>query len=146
MTETKYCGKCKKDLPKSEFGVNNSRKDKLQTQCKTCRKETNNQHYKNSEARREAIRRNYKKFKETNYSYIKSLKEKGCSVCDEKDPSCMDFHHVSKDKGYNIANKADKYSLERLKKEIEKCIVICSNCHRKLHSKEKQNKSSAPVP
>jgi hypothetical protein len=29
------------------------------------------------------------------------------------------------------------YSISKIKKEIKKCSVICSNCHRKLHWEEK---------
>ena len=29
------------------------------------------------------------------------------------------------------------YSLKRVKKEMDKCIVLCANCHRELHDREK---------
>lgn len=48
------------------------------------------------------------------------------------DIACLDFHHL-KDKEFNISNEIRNLSIENLKKEINKCVVLCSNCHRKLH-------------
>lgn len=48
--------------------------------------------------------------------------------------SVYDFHHINPDeKEYTISNYMG-YSLERLKKEVEKCILLCANCHRRVHS------------
>ena len=58
-----------------------------------------------------------------------------CDSCPENHPSCLDFHH-------NDANKKDVeicyavlngWCWERIMKEISKCKVLCSNCHRKWH-------------
>lgn len=60
-----------------------------------------------------------------------------CSNCDENHVSCLDFHHVNpseKDKG--IAHL--RHRGERLREELKKCIVLCSNCHKKLHWAEKK--------
>ncbi len=55
--------------------------------------------------------------------------------CGEDHPSCLEFHHVSGNKEKNISKMAkDGYALKTIKTEIEKCEVICSNCHRKVHS------------
>ena len=67
-----------------------------------------------------------------NKEYIKNIKNCGCAICDEKDIACLDFHHL-RDKEFNIANEIKNLSIDNLKKEIDKCIVLCANCHRKLH-------------
>lgn len=67
--------------------------------------------------------------------------EKGCATCGERHPACLDFHHIGDDKEAGIAKAARSgWGLERLKAEIAKCEVLCSNCHRKLHYEER-NKS-----
>lgn len=59
----------------------------------------------------------------------------GCVRCTEADPACLDFHHVNADeKEMTVSSMISYgYSKERLLDEIEKCVVICANCHRKQH-------------
>lgn len=57
----------------------------------------------------------------------------GCS-CGEDHPACLDFHHMDSDKEVNVSDAIRcGWSINRLMKEIQKCIVMCANCHRKLH-------------
>lgn len=62
-----------------------------------------------------------------------------CSSCGENHPACMEFHHIDKTKkSFGLATAANRnYSLERIKEEIQKCKILCSNCHRKLHWEER---------
>ena len=64
-----------------------------------------------------------------------------CEMCGENHPACLDFHHKDKkDKSFNVAIMASSgYSIEKIKEEIAKCIVLCSNCHRKEHYKINNN-------
>ena len=61
----KYCSKCDTTKSKVLFGINRSMADGLQSNCKECRKIVNNEHYKRSPARREAIKRNRIKAEKT---------------------------------------------------------------------------------
>ena len=64
-----------------------------------------------------------------------------CSRCNETHVACLEFHHKNPaEKDFLLSVGVAKYSLERLKAEVEKCEVICSNCHRIHHWEEKQNK------
>lgn len=57
-----------------------------------------------------------------------------CPNCGESDPVCLDFHHLDPTiKEFNVTQPKGR-SLEKIKAEISKCVVICSNCHRKLHA------------
>jgi transcription elongation factor Elf1 len=58
-----------------------------------------------------------------------------CSVCGEKHPSVIEFHHTNADKkDSTVANMVKRgLPIFRIKKEIRKCIVLCANCHRKHH-------------
>jgi len=76
--------------------------------------------------RKNEIRLWFRKYKE-------SLK---CSNCTEAHPATIDFHHHSGEKEKNISKMvADGYSILRIKRELGKCKVLCSNCHRKEHFK-----------
>lgn len=65
--------------------------------------------------------------------YKRSLK---CSRCPETFFACLEFHHPKKDKTNLISRMVGQgCSIESIKKEMSKCIVLCSNCHRKEHWK-----------
>jgi heterodisulfide reductase subunit B len=57
---------------------------------------------------------------------------RGCAFCKENEPACLDFHHVS-GKKENLVSKLVN-SRNKFLKEAAKCIVVCSNCHRKIHA------------
>jgi hypothetical protein len=59
-----------------------------------------------------------------------------CKRCGEDDPACLDLHHRdARSKDITVANAIKHgWSDAKLKAEIEKCDVLCSNCHRKLHA------------
>ena len=45
----------------------------------------------------------------------------------------MDFHHRNpKEKKYSIGTYFSR-SWEKLKKELDKCDLVCANCHREIH-------------
>jgi hypothetical protein len=58
-----------------------------------------------------------------------------CVKCGEKHPSCLDFHHKNpKEKDLALSMVArNGWGKERILREIKKCLILCSNCHRKLH-------------
>ena len=60
-----------------------------------------------------------------------------CERCGESHPACLDFHHTNPgEKDFTIGNvKEHGWSRNRLLTEIQKCVVVCANCHRKLHAK-----------
>ena len=67
------------------------------------------------------------------YQQIKS--ELRCADCGENHPATLHFHHNNpKEKEFNIADfvKSGK-SVEALYREMEKCTVLCANCHAKRH-------------
>jgi len=75
--------------------------------------------------------------------FLQFLKIDGCEICGyNKCLSSLDFHHInSENKKYKIAELlADEKSLFELKHiiedEINKCQVVCKNCHKIIHSQE----------
>lgn len=77
---------------------------------------------------------------ERNRRFVRDLKEgMKCATCPESHRACLDFHHISVDsKDEGIADLVGGHaSKQRILAEIAKCIVLCANCHRKLHSEEK---------
>jgi hypothetical protein len=72
---------------------------------------------------------------------IDHKKEKSCSMCGYNiHTEILQFHHTDpKNKEFEVARKKDK-SLDSLKKEIEKCVLLCPNCHSWLHFNERAEK------
>lgn len=60
-----------------------------------------------------------------------------CKHCGyDKCINALQFHHKdSNEKDFTISRKS--YSFEKLKKEANKCILLCANCHIELHEKLK---------
>lgn len=59
-----------------------------------------------------------------------------CENCSESHPATIDFHHNQGKKEMAISYMVGNgYSIEQIKKELKKCQVLCSNCHRKIHYK-----------
>jgi hypothetical protein len=69
---------------------------------------------------------------------VKAVEMKGgkCERCGySKCIDALDFHHRSKDeKEFSISDGGHSRSWERVKAEIEKCELLCANCHREEHS------------
>lgn len=67
---------------------------------------------------------------------LKGIKERGCLCCPEKDACCLEFHHVNgEDKKGTISRMArDKTPLQTFLDELNKCVLLCSNCHKKVHA------------
>ena len=48
----------------------------------------------------------------------------------------MEFHHLDpKGKDFGISDKGYTRSWQKVKEELDKCIMICANCHREIHEK-----------
>lgn len=72
-----------------------------------------------------------------------SIKEKsGCVDCEQSYPwYVLDFDHVRGKKVANIGQMLDYFSVEDILKEVAKCDVVCSNCHRERTYQRKNNKT-----
>jgi hypothetical protein len=63
-------------------------------------------------------------------AFINSFKDKPCTYCGEQlPPWCMDFDHVRGEKLKNVSHMLYS-SFTRIKAEIDKCELVCANCHR----------------
>lgn len=127
--EIKKCTRCGIEKPLSEFVKNSSKKDGYSNECKQCKHERYLVYYKNNKSK---FDKNKKIHKDKIKDYIISKKSCGCKLCGETDIACLDFHHIN-GKDFTICQKGKDKSFEAVKQEIDKCIVLCSNCHRKVH-------------
>ena len=56
-----------------------------------------------------------------------------CKICEyNKSLNALHFHHLDpNEKDFSISGKS--LSFEKLKSEVDKCILVCSNCHSEIH-------------
>lgn len=145
---TNFCYNCKAEKPITDFAFKNKVKETLQSTCKECKKSYNKIWYqKNTELHKQNALKNKQRYSLENLEYILSfLKEHPCVDCGEKDPIVLDFDHLC-DKKYNISEMIHSHPPSSLLKEIAKCEIRCSNCHRKKTAKDQSwfKFNNAPV-
>ncbi|HVY35661.1 MAG TPA: hypothetical protein VG982_00040 [Candidatus Paceibacterota bacterium] len=80
---------------------------------------------------REAVKKRRKKIREMAREY----KGGKCTLCGyNKCPRALSFHHLdSKKKDFGVAARGFTRSWEKVRKEIDKCILLCANCHMEVH-------------
>lgn len=69
----------------------------------------------------------------------KLVKYKGgkCEKCGyDNCIAALEFHHLSKDEKEFGISEGNIKSLDKLKKEVDKCILVCSRCHKEIHYNE----------
>lgn len=61
-----------------------------------------------------------------------------CSICGyNKCDDALEFHHKNpQEKDFALSDRNLILDWTEIKKELDKCILVCANCHRELHSKE----------
>ncbi|CAN5119184.1 hypothetical protein BH11PAT3_BH11PAT3_1950 [soil metagenome] len=80
---------------------------------------------------REAVKRRRKKLREMAREY----KGNQCAICGyKKCQRALSFHHLDpKLKDFGLSAKGLTRSWEKIQKEIDKCILLCANCHMEVH-------------
>ncbi len=150
-TKVKTCNSC---LGEKSLGDFYARGDGHQSYCKLCqnggrwiggRIRSEEERIRVNTQNRESYERNKEKYQKRtgvrNAKYkLKALRAHGhvsCQRCGFPHPAALEFHHRDPStKEFNIATAVvapKKYPWEAILKELEKCDVICSNCHKIEH-------------
>lgn len=130
---TKQCSTCKKEKCVEDFHKSSKAPSGYEYSCKECWKVYRRNHYLQNKEKYLLKARKWEEVQKTKYRKLKS--ELCCLVCNENEISCLDFHHKDPSKKeYSVSSKANRVGVEKLKKEIDKCVVLCANCHRKVHA------------
>jgi hypothetical protein len=125
----KTCTGCSTEKDSGEFNKRKDSKSGLSSRCKTCLKGDRKKygHYKDiSNARR---RRNKSLNRD---KYQDFLLTQSCKDCSEDNPVVLEFDHTNPSiKSYNVSQMVhDNMTWNSIKKEIDKCEVVCANCHK----------------
>ena len=136
----KTCKICKDSKDIKLFHKFKDMKDGYRNECKVCKNK---------------ITSDYKKLKGREFNTVKSrvyratnrakiLEYYGgvltCEHCGLQDPifSVYDFHHLYKSTKDRGIGQLINVGWDRIEAELKKCIVLCANCHRRVHYEENQ--------
>jgi hypothetical protein len=135
------CRQCEEVKEDDAFAYRDKKRGKRQTLCRECKTSYNKEWYRqNSDTHKLAVAATSIVIRERNKQWLQNLKKDlQCLKCGESDPACLDLHHrnpAGKDMSLGSAISRG-WSLAGLQSELEKCDVLCANCHRKHHYKER---------
>ena len=115
---TKVCSKCMVKKPASDFYFRKERVNELYSQCRSCNS-------KDATERMQAIK-------------LKLVELKGgkCQLCSFSEyVGALEFHHVDpKEKDKNVSRLIKSKINQQVIDEINKCVLVCSNCHKMIHA------------
>lgn len=137
----KICIDCGETKELSSFTKNKKRKDGHCSRCRECKNIKDRKIYRSKDKISRYNREAHQRRKQRYYKVIKEYLGKDyyeCSKCGYTHTihAPFDWHHVdSSTKEYEVSSMA-RHSKENIIKELDKCILLCSNCHRILHYEE----------
>lgn len=118
VAEHKICTKCNVLKPKNDFYKKSENSRHTNSYCKEC--------VKNGVT---ILKRNFKQ---------ECINYKGgkCILCEyNKCNSALEFHHTNpQEKDFHISDSGAHKLTNKIKLELDKCILVCANCHREIHS------------
>ena len=93
--------------------------------------------YRQKPHRKEDQRIRALKHYERNQNILYQIRAESVCDCGMSDHRCMMLHHVDPDEKIYSMGSYTRKSVEMLVREIEKCKIMCANCHTILHVENK---------
>jgi hypothetical protein len=129
----KVCSKCNIEKDEKEF---NRRFNGLQPYCRDCNRSKLKDYYRSNKAHAIAYSNKVKwRTRARALKFVMDFVEVagGCKTCGEKDFRCIEFDHRDPlTKKFAISKMVGAgYGIKRIAAEIEKCDILCANCHKK---------------
>lgn len=157
--DSKVCTKCLQSKPISEFHKDARLKTGRMARCKDCTSEYKRSYYASSQGQavvKAYIERNREKRSKYSKEYSQKFRDsqfknqrklefclyKGgcCSECGfvatEETIAAFDFHHLDPSEKEYTPSDMLMLKKEKVFQELDKCVLLCSNCHRILHHRQ----------
>jgi hypothetical protein len=129
---TRKCGRCGQSKNPDDFAWRRRERGQRDNYCRPCRAAYKQQHYAANRARyiAAALRRSQAIARERAAYLVAFFVENPCVDCGERDPLVLEFDHLG-EKSFNISKGLRDHSWQAVLDEIDKCDVVCANCHRR---------------
>ena len=135
MTEhadRRKCYRCGELKPAEEFAWRRRARGQRDSFCRPCRAAYGREHYEANRQRyidQAAQSKRRLRLERTKYLIV-YFETHPCVDCGERDAVVLEFDHL-RDKAFDIGTKLIHRTWESVLEEIEKCEVVCANCHRR---------------
>ena len=140
----KTCATCGLSKPLSQFWKDKQMRDGYKKHCGLCCQKKRGRRIKPSHLRKRETINGVSPDGVTlvdKKRFVRESKEgKCCQSCGcLSHPSAMDWHHKNPEtKSFTLTTirrfKTNEITLQDIKDEIQKCILLCANCHRLIHA------------
>lgn len=112
----------------------------FEKKCKSCNREYQRKWFANNKERQIArvIDNRSKQKDKLREILIEHFLTHHCIVCGESDPIVLDFDHRDPETKYKSISEiySSGMSIKCLREEIDKCDILCANCHRRKTAKQ----------
>jgi hypothetical protein len=128
LMEERICNDCKTKY--THYGQKTAK-------CRTCKRKYDREFHKkrSKDKKKHKLKLAKKRIIENRKKLYSFYLSNPCTICSESRVACLQLDHLNtKDKYKNIANMMD-YSWTKIEIEINKCRVLCANCH-SVHTAE----------
>lgn len=131
--QRKACCTCRREKPEGDFYWRDRTRSLRQAYCKSCKSGYNRRWYRKNRAKQiRDVLPNKQASRAELRELLAKLKNRPCMDCGGTFPIvAMDFDHVRGDKVSTVSEMVNHgVSRALLLREIDKCELVCSNCHR----------------
>jgi hypothetical protein len=134
QTPLRKCGRCGELKLLSEFAWRRKRREQRDNMCRPCRSAYHREHYLANRQRyidQARDRKQALRLERTAY-LLEYFTTHPCTDCGEADPVVLEFDHLDSElKSFDIGQSLSYRNWPSILEEIEKCEVVCANCHRR---------------
>lgn len=132
MPENVRCIRCGQAKPADEFAWKHRERGRRNSYCRPCQADYGREHYLANKQRYidQAAARSREIRIERTRELLAYFDDHPCADCGESDPLVLDFDHL-RDKRFAVAGALVDRPWKVILAEMEKCDVVCANCHRR---------------
>lgn len=137
VSDFKVCNRCGQEKSVTEFYRRSGTRHGLQPWCRQCSSDVGKKYYADHRAeRRYSVKYARRRTKIVGRKEAAVAYKGGCCTrCGyDRYVGALEFHHLDPmEKEWQLGSRLPNGRWESLKAELDKCVLVCSNCHKEIH-------------